>query len=340
MSKSVGHRLRAHRGPAFWVAVAAAAAPAVLGCSKPKPGSESTGAAADASARIESGDAGSGATPAREPIRPRSPSTTLRQPPVDPRYQPAPKKAPPLEAIQGAVPKLAMPAGWQAHIFAPDRVQQERPVLLVLTPHAQPLDCGRWAEAARGGAFTICLNPVTQGDAAKPARDGSKDPLAAGWSAAARKALEDAKRRYPRHLAPGSVVTVGYANVESVVVQLARESPKFFSRLVLAGSADPKWDAALADHFSLQGGQRVLFLCEGAACTNHAVRGASWLRTAGIASRTVPLADAGLGAQLAWLVEGDPRWAYLGPNESSAPEPPTTPTTPTTPATPQTPKTP
>ena len=204
--------------------------------------------------------------------------------------------------------ELAVGTGWRAQVSAPMAAEQQRPVLLVLTQKPERAKCEQWAAAAQQGAFTLCVSPDAGAKSQPKAKSKAQSEA---WSKAVRAALKGVKKRYPKHLAPGSVVTVAYSQVEAIGVQLSRESPSFFSRLVFVGSDDPGWDAALADHFAVQGGRRVLFLCQGSACTDNAFRGATWLRTAGVATRLVSLEGANFATQLDWLVEEDPRWAFL-----------------------------
>jgi hypothetical protein len=288
---------------------AALAVVGVAGCSKSKEKPE--GVAVDGAHAADAGPKISNANP----LRPRAPSKALRLPPIDPRYQPVPKATAPLAPPSDSDPVVELPvgAGWQAHVAVPVGAKQQRPVLLVLTEQVEPVYCGQWAGAAKAGAFTICINRIAKPNPEKSAAKAKAPTPVAAWGVTTRAALKAAKERYSEHLASGSVVMVAYGPAETIAVELARESPKFFSRLVLVGPGDPGWDAALADHFAVQGGQRVVFLCEGEACGNHAVRGASWLRTTGVASRVVPLANANLGKELGWLVAGDPRWAFLKP---------------------------
>lgn len=302
------HRVRRHVGVPIAIAVGTAACFGAAGCSKPvqeigkgQPGADTgTEAEAQAAANKPSG------TAPKPILRPRGPSNALARPAVDPRYEPAPQAVPPLSLSPTDKPvlELAVGAGWRAQVSAPVALEQQRPVLLVLTQEPAPTTCEQWSAAALQGAFTLC---VSRDEVAKSRR---KKP-GKTWDKVIRAALKGAKERFPKHLAPGSVVTVAYSEVEAVGVQLARESPRFFSRLVLVGSDDAGWDAALADHFAAQGGQRVLFLCQGSACAGHALRGATWLRTAGVGTRIISLEGAHFAEQLGWLVEGDPRWAFL-----------------------------
>ena len=78
------------------------------------------------------------------------------------------------------------------------------------------------------------------------------------------------------------------------------------------------WTKATAERYKKSGGQKLLFVCGTAGCRRGAARAVELLLKAGVDVRLIWLPTAGhdyppamgelIAEQLAWIVDGDPRW--------------------------------
>jgi hypothetical protein len=114
-------------------------------------------------------------------------------------------------------------------------------------------------------------------------------------------------------------VLVGYGEGVAVAADLARQEPSFFARVALVNGDPAILSSSAAKIFNVRGGKRVLFFCTDQACADTAGQRAVWLNQGGgVTAKTVraavgPYLDepftAALRPELAWLVEGDARFA-------------------------------
>lgn len=134
-----------------------------------------------------------------------------------------------------------------------------------------------------------------------------------------RAALTELKRRYPEHLASGSVIVVARGAATESAVDLALGEPGFFARLVLIGGRIARFDTGSATRFAHEGGDRVLVVCGGPECKDAAIDVEARARGAGVLVRneTVDAKGATSGGAIdrvltnawPWLTADDPRWS-------------------------------
>jgi hypothetical protein len=131
-------------------------------------------------------------------------------------------------------------------------------------------------------------------------------------------ALEALVARYPDYVDANTPLLAGFSLGAAEVVALAVDAPSRFPRLALTEGGTSSWSDARVRAFLDRGGQRVLFGCGQEGVRKAAQVTANRIAALGLDARVVfarvghtfdpPLEDAVHG-ELAWLVEGDERWA-------------------------------
>lgn len=231
---------------------------------------------------------------------------------------PAPKPLPPLAAESWLV-DLPVAGHGPSKVAVPLGAIEPRPIVIALHGGADRPEwqCGTWVGIARSRPFVLCPRgaPVSGHPDAPRWGWGSTDSVLAEL----RAALEALKARFGAHVAAGPVVLAGFSTGTRPAVELARREASFFSRLVLVAPEDDLITAGLAGIFARGGGQRVLVACSEARCKSAAQRYLLFLRGAGAATKLLELPEYGrvldarvasaIGAEYAWLVQGDPRFA-------------------------------
>lgn len=172
--------------------------------------------------------------------------------------------------------------------------------------------CGTWRGVVGGQAFILCPR-------GKPA-PGERF----SWSGAPdlgrelRAGLAALKQRFGGHVSSGPVVLVAHGLGAELAVDIVKQEPAFFSRVVLVEGGHEAWSATVAGVFARGRGDRVLFACGTQACEASAERAALFTSRAGSLSKAVAVEGgpdlagpllAALRRDWSWVVEGDPRFA-------------------------------
>lgn len=233
-------------------------------------------------------------------------------------------------AASAAVTSLAVTGFDDAIVALPVGSTDSRPILIVLGDRGADAraTCERWRAFADYG-FILCPSGNQDGES-HPSKEGAAgDPIPAR-ARELRAALGALRKRFGEHVSPSSVVLAGIGRGARVAIQLARQEPSYFARLVLAGDGARDWSSGVATIYAQGGGQRVLFACGDSNCAHDADGATVLSERAGLSSRRVGDAfDAGadatapgapapdiaraVGSGFAWLVESDSSWRPPAP---------------------------
>jgi pimeloyl-ACP methyl ester carboxylesterase len=221
---------------------------------------------------------------------------------------------------------LPVPGHPDAFVSLPTGATGKRPVVVVIHGAGDRPDwqCGGWRRATGEYAFVVC--PTGRRDAASSTKDDTRFTHANGPALLAYidASLDALAQRYPEHADTMTPILAGFSLGSFGVLALAVQRPERFPRIALVEGATEVFDDARARTFVQGGGQRVLFGCGQRACEAAAMAAARRLEARDrLPARVVfapvshtfdpPLEDAVHGA-LAWLVEGDARWAGQFPS--------------------------
>jgi pimeloyl-ACP methyl ester carboxylesterase len=225
---------------------------------------------------------------------------------------------PPIVAFFESLPVAGHP---DAFVSLPTGATSRRPVVVVIHGAGDRPDwqCGGWRRATgEGHVFVVC--PRGRVDPGSSTKDDIRFTHASG---AALLAYIDASlaaiaARYPDHADIERPLLAGFSLGSFAILGLAVKQPDRFPRIALVEGATDAFDDARARAFVAGGGQRVLFGCGQRGCEAAAKLAAQRLDARDhlpvhVAFALVhhtfdpPLEDA-VGAELPWLLEGDPRW--------------------------------
>jgi predicted esterase len=222
----------------------------------------------------------------------------------------------PLPGFFEALPVPGFPDAW---LSLPTGATGKRPVVVVIHGAGDRPDwqCGGWRRATREYAFVLC--PRGHVDKASSTRNDVRythfggAPLLEYVDAA----LGVLGARYPEYADTSTPLFAGFSLGAAEIVALAVKSPSRFPRLALVEGGTNAWSDARIDTFLSGGGRRVLFGCGQEGVLKSAKGVAKRLLARGLDTRAVfapvghtfdpPLEDA-VRSELAWWVEGDPRW--------------------------------
>jgi hypothetical protein len=228
-----------------------------------------------------------------------------------------------LVPLRAAAPLIELPIEGEpaAVVSLPIGATARRPVIIASHGNYDRPEwqCQVWREIVGDDAFILCPRGVARPDSP------SADDVRFTYESNARLereidgGLKALVARFPAHVDGASVLYTGFSLGAIMGVSIASRRPALFPRLVLIEGGHDKWTAAAAKAFSERGGQRVLFVCAQAGCGAAAKSAAARLVKAGLAARVVrakevghrydgPVADE-TKRSLAWVLEGDPRWA-------------------------------
>jgi len=233
-----------------------------------------------------------------------------------------PAPLPPLSAPSWLV-ELPVEGFESAAVAVPLGAIEPRPVLIALHGGADRPEwqCGTWVGIARSRPFVLCPRGIAVANHPNPPRYT--------WASSEqvqkelRAALKALKAKYRAHVAPGPVVLAGYGAGTRPAVDIARQEPSFFSRLVLVSPEDDLITAGWAGLYARAGGQRALFVCSSANCRSTAERYALFVRGARVDARLLDIGDRGglldhpvakeIAGEFTWLVAGDPGYPFASP---------------------------
>ncbi|HVJ14383.1 MAG TPA: hypothetical protein VM686_03040 [Polyangiaceae bacterium] len=161
---------------------------------------------------------------------------------------------PPLSAEQEIV-SLAVPGSDGARVSVPIGAEQPRPIVIVLHAEAERADqqCKIWREITTARPFVLCPQLAAKASHAEVEKQ-------------LRGALRELKQTFGDYVAKGSVVLVGFGSGAEHAVEIARQEPSFFARLVLVDAGHEGWSATSAGAYKQRGGQRLLFVCSSDRC--------------------------------------------------------------------------
>ncbi len=219
----------------------------------------------------------------------------------------------PLEATAWRV-ELPVPGFAPASVAVPLGATRPRPIVVAIHGRSDRPEwqCGTWRGIVGGHVFVMCPR-------GKPAPGERFTWSSAPDLAAELKAgLAALKQRFGAHVAPGSVVLIAHGLGADLALDIVRQEPAFFSRLVLIEGGHAAWSATLAGVFARGRGDRVVFACGTSDCAASAERAALFASRAGALGKPL-LTTSGAGVDGAlltalrgewpWVVEGDPRFA-------------------------------
>jgi pimeloyl-ACP methyl ester carboxylesterase len=176
--------------------------------------------------------------------------------------------------------------------------------------------CGTWRGVTEAFPFVVCPRGIAVPGSNHPVVYTYEGPRAVVREL--RGALEALKKRFDGYVAPSPVVLAGFSLGAVYALELAKEEPSFFSRVVLIEGGASGWTSALATLFARRGGQRVVFVCGQDTCRTQAERAKLWTERAGAdAELIVPGAfghvwdgrmAAGVKKKWSFVVAGDDRW--------------------------------
>lgn len=190
-----------------------------------------------------------------------------------------------------------------------------RPIVVVLHGERDRPEwqCGTFRGLLGGRVFILC----PQGKPLAGAEAGFGLGSVEESVSELRAALGALKARYGAHVAPSPIVLVGYGDGATVAADLARQEPSFFARVASINGNPAAFSSSAAKIFGERGGKRVLFFCTNANCDERATARALQLTRFGAQAKAVrrevgPYLDprfvAALAPEIAWLLEGDPRF--------------------------------
>jgi predicted esterase len=248
---------------------------------------------------------------------PGEPAPSSATTPSAARHKP-PKKLPPLKAESWLI-QLKLEGFEPASVSVPLGATEPRPILVALhgAGDRPEWQCGTWRGISDSRGFVVCPRGISHsGFPASDARFTWKDHGATALEL--RAALRALKARFSDHVAPGSVVLTGFSLGAAHAVELLRQEPSFFSRIVLVEGGTRSWSATLGTAFATQGGKRVLFACTQPACLPGALTAQRLAQRGGALAELVDAGNLGhvldgraaaaIKPRFEWLVEDDPRW--------------------------------
>ncbi|MBS2011307.1 MAG: hypothetical protein JST00_00230 [Deltaproteobacteria bacterium] len=248
-----------------------------------------------------------------------------------------------------------MPVPGYANAVLVSPVGATRPMPLVVavlgigdTPESQ---CATWRELVGQRAFIVCPRftphfvPVEapgsaagpsllsifglQGDEAAEADPSKGEVVQSGFRPTdvpqvereIAAAIAAVKKTFPKHVAPGPALYVGFSRGAFLGASLVAKNPSTFPRAILIEGGQSAWTDATAAAFVKGGGKRVLFACGQPSCVAEAEPASQLLTRAAGATRIVHGEGEGHGYKrqvkdqirlsLDWVTEGDPAWRQL-----------------------------
>lgn len=236
-----------------------------------------------------------------------------------------PKKLPPLAAESWLI-ELKVAGFEPVSVSVPLGATEPRPILVAMhgAGDRPEWQCGTWRGIADNRGFVVCPRGVSHpGFPPSAPRYTWKD--AATTSRELRAALRAVKASFGEYVAAGPVVLTGFSLGAANAVQLLRQEPSFFSRVVLVEGGSQGWSATLGTAFATNGGKRVLIVCTQPSCRPGALTALQLIKRGGAQAELLDAGNLGhvldgraaaaIKPRFEWLVDGDPRWksATLAP---------------------------
>jgi pimeloyl-ACP methyl ester carboxylesterase len=210
-----------------------------------------------------------------------------------------------------------------AVVSLPLGAKSPRPVVIALHGNYDRPEwqCDVWRTVTSAFPFILCPRGIPRPDAPPPL-----DRFTYGKGADVQREIDAAlvalEARFGDHIARGPNVYVGFSLGAILGVGIVSRDPSRFPRAVLVEGGHTAWTEERVKAFATSG-ERVLFACGQRSCKADAAAPVKMLAQASVDVRLVygderahtydgKVADA-VGRQMAWLVEGDPRWASFIP---------------------------
>jgi predicted esterase len=256
----------------------------------------------------------------------------------------APLAAPPISLMP--VPGFA-----NAVLVSPVGATKPMPLVVAVlgigdTPENQ---CGVWRDLVGQRAFVVCPRFTPHFVAVQPASDpnvaqgllglfglqGNEAPepdpnagqvVQSGFRPTEVPAVEReidaavaaARKTFPKHIANGSAVYVGFSRGAFLGASLIAKTPAKYPRAILIEGGQSPWTDATAAAYAKGGGKRVLFACGQPSCVGESDPAVQLLGRASVTTRVVHGEGEGHGYKgpvkeqvrqaLAWVVDGEPTW--------------------------------
>lgn len=232
--------------------------------------------------------------------------------------QPPKKPLPALEAESWLI-ELPVEGFAPASVSVPLGATRALPIVIALhgAGDRPEWQCGTWRGIADNRAFVVCPRGIPH-----PSFPASAPRYTWGAVAATERELRGAlralKARFGEYVAPGSVVLTGFSLGASHAVNILREEPSFFARVVLVEGGAREFSATLGAVFAKNGGKRVMFVCTQPACKPGAQIAVRLTERGGAQAELVDAGNLGhvldgraaaaIKPRFLALVADDPRW--------------------------------
>lgn len=237
---------------------------------------------------------------------------------------------PPLPEGTG-LERLPVP-GFLPSVVAWPQATPSRPLPIVVAAHGsydQPeWNCQTYQRVVAGRAVIVCPRGRLRWDTPQepsllrfffPSGHGNGAWLGREVDAAVGALRTSASQRVDA----GPVLYAGFSQGAILGAPLIISQPARFPRALLVEGGHGAWDPSSARAYARGGGQRVLFACGRASCTQSARAAAAHLARAGVQVKVVAAEGEGhtydgrvaaeIASALPWLLEGDPRFAAPEP---------------------------
>jgi pimeloyl-ACP methyl ester carboxylesterase len=233
----------------------------------------------------------------------------------------------PTDAALGMLPiapqplftNLVVPSFSDPVVSVPNGATSLRPIVVVLHGASDRPDwnCDAWRHITDAHGFILC--PRGDYDPRESTVDDRRYTLRGGahLHGYVQAALDALAVRFAGYVDVERPIVAGFSLGASEIAQLALSDPGRFPRVALLEGGHDVWTHSSIAAFAAQGGSRVLFGCGSAWCLPPARAAARRLNLGGVPARVVfaavghtndrPLQEA-LMAELAWFLDGDPRW--------------------------------
>lgn len=132
-------------------------------------------------------------------------------------------------------------------------------------------------------------------------------------------AVRALRERAGLRVAEGTVLYAGFSQGAILGAPLLISEPARYPRALLVEGGHGAWNPSTARSYARGGGQRILFACGRASCTQSARSAAAHLERAGVKVKIVAAEGEGhtydgrvaseIATALPWLLEGDERFA-------------------------------
>ena len=240
--------------------------------------------------------------------------------PVEPAA--AQPELPPLTG-SAAFGELEIPGHLPALVALPLGARSPRPVVVAThgaggRPEGQ---CRLWQALVGAHAFVLCLRGISSNRFEPPESTGYYYPGHPALGAELGAALDALGARYRPYVDLRAPVYAGFSQGASMGALLLPSHPAGFARAALIEGGYgmfQEWNVAAARTFHDHGGERVVLACGRLRCLEQAQHTARQLERGGLSVRVLYAPGVGHGyggameqqlrANLAWLVEGDPRF--------------------------------